>query len=293
MPSRRGLPRSDESGVTLTELAVTLGLFAIIMIAVLTIWTKSQEAYFIGSETVEVQQNVRVAMDLMVREIRSAGRDVTQCAFEFTASNTTITGVSCTATEQTSCQAKIGGGFGAAAGTNYIGSNGATCPTGVTNPTNGCGCIFALPIQDLSATTIRIRSDRNDNGTIAGRTNAVTAVIGTDPVDPGSEDVMYALSTGGVCPGVANCITRDDGTGPQAMVAVDISGFNLTYYPRPGFPPCNGSPIPNPCPSFVPADQADADNIGRIQITVTALQTAIGQNVQRTMVTDVYLRNRN
>jgi hypothetical protein len=144
---------------------------------------------------------------------------------------------------------------------------------------------MALPISDLTATTIRIRADRNDNGTIAGMGNAAGS-------DAGSENVLYALSN--PCPsGISGaCITRDDGNGPQAMVAVDITGFSLTYFPRPGFPPCNGSPIPNPCPSFVPADQADADNVARVQISVTAVQQVVGQTVSRTMVTDVTLRNR-
>ncbi len=274
-PANRSL-RTDR-GYSLAEVVVTLALFALIMVGVLAAWTKAQKAYFVGSEVAEVQQNVRVAMDLMIREIRSAGRDLTQCAFDYTASNTTFTGVSCGATKQTACQTKLGG--------NYNNNNNATCPAGVSNPTKGCGCVFAIPIGNLSATTIRVRADRNDNGRIAGLGNAVAA-------DPGTEDVLYALAN--PCPGglPGACITRDDGTGPQAMVAVDVTGFNLTYYPRPGYPPCTGSPIPDPCPSFVPADQADADNIGRIRVSVTAQQVTLGQPVSRTMVTDIYLRNR-
>jgi len=37
-----------EQGVTLTELAVTIALFAFIMIGVVSTWTKAQEAYFVG-----------------------------------------------------------------------------------------------------------------------------------------------------------------------------------------------------------------------------------------------------
>src|SRR5262245_41668660 len=270
-------PLRTDGGMSLPELMVSLVLMAMIMLGVIAAWTKGQEAYFVVSEIAETQQNVRTAMDFMVREIRSAGRDVTQCAFDYTASTTTFTGVSCAAAKQTACQNKLGG--------NYNNNNGVSCPAGVSNPTTGCGCVMALPIADLTATTIRVRSDRNDNGRIAGRGNALSA-------DAGSEDVLYALAD--PCPSVVTgaCITRDDGTGPQAMVAVDITGFSLTYFPRPGFPPCNGTPIPNPCPSFVPADQADADNVGRIQMTVTAVQTTAGQQVSRTMVTDITLRNR-
>ena len=269
-----------DAGISLPELMVSLVLVALIMLGVIAAWTKGQQAYFVASEIAETQQNVRTAIDFMVREIRSAGRDVTQCAFDYTASTSTFTGVSCTASKQTACATKL-----ATLTPTFPNANGSTCPTGVSNPTNGCGCVMALPIGDLTANTIRVRADRNDNGTIAGRGNANSS-------DAGSEDVLYALAD--PCPSVVTgaCITRDDGTGPQAMVAVDITGFTLTYYPRPGFPPCNGTPTPNPCPSFVPADQADADNVGRIQMSVTALQTTTGVALTRTMVTDITLRNR-
>ena len=278
MSQGAGRSLRTDAGLSLPELMVSLVLVALIMLGVIAAWTKGQQAYFVASEIAETQQNVRTAIDFMVREIRSAGRDVTQCAFDYTASTTTFTGVNCNAAKQTACQNKLGG--------TWNGGNGVTCPAGVSNPTNGCGCVMALPIGDLTATTIRVRADRNDNGTVAGRNNSTS--------DPGSEDVLYALAD--PCPSVVTgaCITRDDATGgtPQAMVAVDITGFTLTYYPRPGFPPCNGTPVPNPCPSFVPTDQADADNVGRIQMSVTAIQSTVGTTVTRTMVTDITLRNR-
>ena len=104
---------------------------------------------------------------------------------------------------------------------------------GVDGGGAGCTGLFAIPYDEASATTLRIRSDRNHNGRIAGMGNATTA-------DRGEEDVLYALSTANCTPGVPQCITRDDGTGPVAMVAVDISGLTFTYYPRPNFVPRRG-----------------------------------------------------
>lgn len=288
MRRTRGPWSEDARGTTLTELAVTLGLFALVMIGVVSTWTKAQEVYFVGAETAEVQQNVRAVMELMAGELRSAGRDVTQCALDVSASGPTFTATACHAAKQGRCAAKLAGS------PTYGSANGATCPTGVSTPASGCGCVFAIPFADLSSTSIRVRADRNDNGTIRGRSNA--AVSGPD-ADPGYEDVKYALKSGAGCPpGVGHCLTRDDGSGAQSMVAVDVDGFTLTYFPRPGFPPCHGSPIPNPCPAFVPVDQTDADNIGRIRISIQARRGGpgyVGQMVSRTMVTDVYLRNLN
>ena len=105
--------------------------------------------------------------------------------------------------------------------------------------------------------------------------------------------MLYALSTANCPAGVPQCITRDDGTGPVAMVAVDINGLTFTYYPRPNFGPCAG--VANPCNNAFTlplASQAQADNIGRIRIAVQAQQQTAGHTVSRTLVTEVTLRNR-
>jgi hypothetical protein len=228
---------------------------------VLATWAQAQQAYFVGAEAAEVQQNLRAAVDFMVRELRATGRDVTACAFDFAGP----TSRDCTAAKADGCRARLGGAYG------------------------GCGGVFALPFAQATASSVLIRSDRNDNGTVAGTTGASAG-------DPGEESVRYALATGAPpCPaGIAACITRDDGGGPAALVAVDVTGFTLTYYPRPGYPPCSGVGPPGPCPPFAspPATQQDADNVGRIRIDIASRSTIAGQPVNRRLQSDVVLRNR-
>jgi type II secretory pathway pseudopilin PulG len=263
----------DTRGLSMVELVITLALFAMVMAGVVTTWGKAQEAYFIGSETAEVQQNVRAAIDFMVREIRSTGRDATVCAFDYTTGATT----DCDSSKVTTCTNKLSG-FGSPAWQTNNGVGGA-----------GCTGLYAIPFARATANTLRIRSDRNGNGRIAGRGNATTA-------DRGEEDVLYELATGNPPCTTADgwCITRDDGTGPQAMVAVDITGLTFTYYPRANFGPCAG--VANPCnipfPPTGPPTQADADNIGRIRIRVQAQQDTAGTTVSRTLITEVTLKNR-
>jgi prepilin-type N-terminal cleavage/methylation domain-containing protein len=262
----------DTRGLTLTELVVTLALFAMVMAGVITTWGKAQEAYFIGSETAEVQQNVRAAIDFMLRELRSTGRDGSSCAFDYA---TDVT-VDCDAAKVTTCTAKM-----ASTGT----------PTWQTG--GGCAGVYAIPFAQATATTLRIRSDRNGNGRIAGRGNAITSPASA--ADRAEEDVLYSLATGSppCTTAVGQCITRDDGTGPQAMVAVDISGLTFTYYPRANYGPCAG--VANPCNNAFTlplTTQAQADNIGRIRIQVIAQQLTAGTTVSRTLITEVTLRNR-
>ena len=219
---------------------------------------------------------MRAAIDFMLREIRSTGRDITVCAFDYATASTT----DCDVAKVGTCTTKMTSSPGP--------------PTWQTSNGAGPGCtgVYAIPFAQATETTLRIRSDRNGNGRIAGLGNAITA--GAEK-DRGEEDVLYSLASGNppCTTPVGQCITRDDGTGPQAMVAVDINGLTFTYYPRPNFGPCAG--VPNPCNNAFTlplTSQAQADNIGRIRIEVQARQTTVGSTISRTLVTEVTLKNR-
>lgn len=62
----------DQRGFTLTELLVVATVLGMILAGVVLIQQQGQQAYLLGSHRVEVQQNNRAALELMVRELRSA-----------------------------------------------------------------------------------------------------------------------------------------------------------------------------------------------------------------------------
>src|SRR4029453_8103858 len=113
-------------------LAVTMALFGLIMTGIMMTWSKTQQAYFVGSEAAENQQNVRAAIDFMVRELRATGRDITVCAFDYTGS----TSLDCTAAKIDNCRV-----------TKNLQAVGYTAA--------GCNNIFAVPAVNATATTIQ------------------------------------------------------------------------------------------------------------------------------------------
>ncbi len=62
----------DQRGFTLTELLVVIAVLGMMLAGLVTVQMQGQQAYLIGSHRVEAQQNGRVALELMVRELRSA-----------------------------------------------------------------------------------------------------------------------------------------------------------------------------------------------------------------------------
>lgn len=70
MPTRRLL--RDQRGYSLVELMIVCAVLGLILAGLFVMQQQGVQAYLLGSHRVEVQQNNRVALDLMVKELRSA-----------------------------------------------------------------------------------------------------------------------------------------------------------------------------------------------------------------------------
>ena len=77
--------RSSTSGFTLVEVLIALLVGSIVMAAVMTSFQSQHNTYLAQDQVVEMQQNARVAMDMLVRDIRSAGYDPNNLGASITA----------------------------------------------------------------------------------------------------------------------------------------------------------------------------------------------------------------
>ncbi len=64
-----------QGGFTLVELLIAMAVGGVVMAAVMTSFMSQHETYLAQDEVVEMQQNTRVALDMLSRDIRSIGYD--------------------------------------------------------------------------------------------------------------------------------------------------------------------------------------------------------------------------
>ena len=62
-----------QDGFTMVEMLIALSIFLLILMGVFQIFEPSNAAYVSSERKLGVQQNARIAMDMMVRQIRTAG----------------------------------------------------------------------------------------------------------------------------------------------------------------------------------------------------------------------------
>ena len=66
---------SNKKGITLIELLVALAICGIVIAAIYRLFIGQTRAYTVQDQVVEVQQNVRNAMEILLRDLRMAGFD--------------------------------------------------------------------------------------------------------------------------------------------------------------------------------------------------------------------------
>ena len=76
------LPKNNERGFTIIELVVGLAISLILLGVAVKIFLVQQRSYSVQEQLSEMQQNIRSAMDIIVRETKMAGYDPTGADFD-------------------------------------------------------------------------------------------------------------------------------------------------------------------------------------------------------------------
>lgn len=69
---------TNNKGFTLVELMITLVVATVIIMAIYASYIIQQKSYYAQSDIIDMQQNIRAALEVMVRDIRMAGYDPTE-----------------------------------------------------------------------------------------------------------------------------------------------------------------------------------------------------------------------
>jgi type II secretion system protein J len=67
----------EKKGFSLIELLFALGILSVVSVGIYSVFELSSQSYTTQGVTADVQQNVRAAMEIMLRDIRAAGLDPT------------------------------------------------------------------------------------------------------------------------------------------------------------------------------------------------------------------------
>jgi len=297
-----GNVRGGERGFTLVELMIAMLLGTLVLAGAYSVLSSSQQANAITEHTVELQQNARVALELLTRDFKVAGFGMT----------TGLTGTTCTSpvtpTDQTSAAKDTGPDSVSLIVPSLVGTA-ATAVTG--SPTTNTvvlnsGALAAAITDGFAAnamfsiggvTTYTVGSLASATDTI---TLAASSFVQAPEVHPVGAQVYwlrcirYVISTDNTtCAGGAPCLLRDgvpiadgiedmqlayacdgcNGTVADGVVDdVDGSGgfSSCDFLPNTG---CAGTVVGTPLPAG-----AVSDSIRMVRISLVARQVRLEQS---------------
>ncbi|MCE9627008.1 MAG: FG-GAP-like repeat-containing protein, partial [Candidatus Eisenbacteria bacterium] len=266
--------RSSQAGFTLVELMVSLAIFAVVAVAVTMVLMTSAKNKQETAANVEAQQTARAAMDLMARDIRSAGYGTDQ---DYGTPQPAIAYVDSAQIILSQNQLPYpDNGTGPLAPLAYN-------PTSDPKPFPLNGTSYAPPIRyRTGAELVRYTLDANNDGAI--NATDVTDAAGADAAStPNPNDMVllrqvYGDSTGGVAGSNGGttervALVRTPGPGVAPIFTVHMKGSST---------PWNWANGP------VPAGQLE--DIARVVMNVTATSSrpdAKGQYVETTLRSEV------
>jgi len=313
-------PYHHVAGFTMIELLIVMGMLAFVITAIYSLYQTHQRSAYTQDEVVEVQQNVRIAMDSITRDIRNAGTLIPRTDNPATASNVENSPVGSAGPNSiTLNMASSQEGYAWITTDLYLG--GATTdftvavdsttslgnfnigdhvriirPELMTEATGTAGSLYT--VNSVAATPSPVMNLHYVSGiqpntsTPFKRGDVISQVTSTTSGYAHPNTVIYSLGAGGDCPSGEVCIMRSD-NGVSNVVATNIANLTFTYIMDDS---TNSEVNQIPAPPSYP-NLTDVTKIKEVRVTVTGQTVTTvalsgGQAKQRQMTSMIKLRNR-
>jgi len=238
---------SRQAGFTLIELMIGMALAVIVMLAAFTILTTTSKSLQANERIVDTQQNLRVAMELLVRDLKLAGFGnpgvaIGACTYPIVPADQTPTGVD---SGPDSVQLLVP--TTRATGSNRWTLRNPTTSAGTTQITLQPGAVADMVTSGLVANTsyVSIGGSATAQVTALDASNSTLNVAIPPPLWFQSEDPIYLLQCiryqvvtapdpGNLCGGITPCLTRGvagvtAGPNAEASIAEGIEDLQLAY----------------------------------------------------------------
>lgn len=302
---------NNNRGFSLVELLIVCAMMGLVMAAIFTLYQTHQRTAYTQEEVVEVQQNLRIAMDSIARDLRMAG-------FLVPSGNNPL-GAASTLYSITINTGSEAGGYArineddftvnVTAGTDIIftvDSNDAfsvettrqvariirpvnsTEPVVTTYTVEGVGNTAAT-CNPKVAPCLVLRPAGGGGTSVTFRKGDIIARTGTTAIEVYPNTIAYSVVTNATvasCPAGQNCIARNANGGGNEIIANNIQAAGLLF----------SYPLNDNTESFI-AVPADWSTVKAVRVTITgqtATTTALSGGVAKTrqITSIVRIRNR-
>jgi prepilin-type N-terminal cleavage/methylation domain-containing protein len=295
----------NEHGFTLVELLIVAAMLGMVMTALYSVYVSHQRSAYTSDETVEVQQNLRIAMDSISRDLRTAGLLL----------KTGVTGTTPISAGTTGSTLFISSGCPSGIITRITPSpspkTGTASPNTFTVDNDGSVSAFSnndyvrilRPVDKTqpggtdrkyqvagtpgvnSITLNTVTGFPDPTGVNFNTGDVICKIISSAPTPPNT--IQYYLGNTGTCPAGQQCLIRVDETGSRNVIAQNMANLQFQYL-------LDGYPLPNEtsAPTTTTLGTIRAVRVTATGQTATTVALSGNQPKTRQMETLIQLRNR-